>query len=406
MAGERPFSVIADGSATSPRGFRAGGVFAGIKAPGPGKLDVGMLASDVLCQVDGVFTTNRFAAAPVVLSRRTVARGVARGVVFNSGNANACTGEAGLRDAEEMARCAAEKIGARPEEVLVASTGVIGVRLPMDRVRAGIAALDLTYDGGHRAAVAMMTTDTRPKEIAVELEMGGRRVVVAGMAKGAAMIHPSMATMLAFIATDAWVAPAVAGGLLRAAVRDSFNMISVDRDTSTNDTVLLLANGLAGNEKTTRDLDVDVFEQALRYVCTALARAIVADAEGGTKVIEVRVLGATSDEDARLVARAIASSSLVKAAVHGGDPNWGRILCAAGYSGAEVDPACVALDLGPVPVVRDGVATSFSRDEAAAVFRQKEVDITLNLNLGHGRAVAWGCDLSEEYVTENSEYTT
>ncbi len=406
MGEPQTFALIPGGTVTSPKGFKAGGVFAGIKAPGPGKLDLGMIASDVTALADGVFTTNKCAAAPVLLSRQRVGRHAARGIVFNSGNANACTGERGIRDAEEMARYAAEKIDAAPEEVLVASTGVIGVPLPMDLVRAGIEALELGYEGGHTAATAMLTTDTRTKEIAVETELGGRKVVVAGVAKGAAMVHPNLATMLAFITTDAQLATGPAAQLLRAAVRDSFNMISVDRDTSTNDTVLLLANGLAGNEPLVGGHDLAIFGHVLRYVCTYLAKQIVADAEGGTKVVEVRVQGALTEEDARQAARAVVSSNLVKAAIHGNDPNWGRILCALGYSGAEIDPLAVDLDLGPVPVVRRGVATDYRHEDAAAALMGKEVYIKIDLHLGEDEAVAWGCDLSEEYVTANSEYTT
>jgi len=400
--------VLVDGSVTCPRGFRAGAVFAGIKPAGDGKLDLGMLASDQPAAVAAMFTTNTVAAAPVVLDRQRVARGgPVSAIVFNSGNANACTGEAGVRDAERMAALAAARLGVPAEQVLVASTGVIGVPLPMDLIEAGLARLDLSPQSGHAAARAIMTTDTRPKEIAVQVDLEGTLVTLGGMAKGAGMIHPNMATMLAFLTTDAAVEPDMLRSCLRDAVRDSFNLVSIDGDTSTNDSVFLLANGLAGNAPLRRGgPGAERFEAGVRAVCTELAREIARDGEGATHLIEAVVSGARSDDDARRAARAVVASSLVKAMVYGLDPNWGRLACAVGYSGAEVDPSRLTIAIGEVTVARNGVAAPFDREAARDQLRPAEVRLSIDLGLGEGRAVAWGCDLTEGYVIENSAYTS
>ncbi len=402
----REFRGLDGGSVTSVHGFSAGAVYAGIKTAGVGKLDLGVLASDRPAAVAATFTRNAFAAAPVIVSRERVGRGQARAVIANAGNANACTGEQGLADAREMAALAARYVDAPAEQVLVASTGVIGVPLPMECIREGVGKLELHADGGPEMARAIMTTDTRPKEIAVGLELGGRTVRVGGMAKGAAMIHPNMATMLAFLTTDAAIDADFLGQALRAAVADSFNMISVDGDTSTNDTLLVLANGAAGNQTVRGGADGETFTAAVTQVCSHLARAIVGDAEGMTRVFSVEVRGARSEADARLAARTVVQSSLVKAAVYGADPNWGRILCAIGYSGATVDPYAVDLYAGDVQLVRAGTPVSGSREAAAPVMERPEVSFVANLHLGDASAVAWGCDLTEAYVVENSAYTT
>lgn len=392
---------------TYPRGFRAGSVYTGIKTPGPDKRDVGVLLSDFPCSVAGVFTTNKVAAAPVVISRERVRRGTARGVVFNAGNANAATGELGLQRAIQTTEIAGAKLGVPPEELLVASTGVIGVPLPIEKVEEGISRLELRPDGGHEAAQCIMTTDTRRKEAAVRVSVGDMAFRVGAICKGAAMIHPNMATMLCFITTDAAAEPAFLDSALRRAVDLSFNMISVDGDTSTNDTVLVLANGRAGTPVfSSATPGAEALERALTEVCIRMAKAIVADAEGGTKVMEVTVEGAESEKDARAAARSIARSNLVKAAIYGNDPNWGRIACAAGYSGANLEESKLDITIAGFPVLRQGRVLPFDTEAASRALRRPEVPIQVNLNLGSHRATAWGCDLTEEYVRLNSEYTT
>jgi glutamate N-acetyltransferase/amino-acid N-acetyltransferase len=400
------FTSLADGSVTSAQGFNAAAVAAGIKASG--KPDLGIWASQVACVAAATFTQNTFPAAPVILSRdRVRARAQAQAVVFNAGNANACNGNQGLDDAREMTRLAAEQLGIDPELVLVASTGIIGVPLPMDRVRAGLPNVQPRADGGHAAALAIMTTDNRPKECAVALEVGGREVRIGAMTKGVGMIYPNMATMLAFIGTDASLDPAFAQSALKRAVDRSFNMITVDGDTSTNDSCFLLANGVSGAPTLSdTSADADRFKRALDAVCIDLARKMAADGEGATKLLQVDVTGAASEADARAAARAVVGSSLFKAAVHGEDPNWGRVFAAVGYSGAQVDPLRAALWIGAVQVARDGVATGASKDDARAQMAGDEVTLRVDLGLGEGSATAWGCDLTEAYVVENSAYST
>jgi glutamate N-acetyltransferase/amino-acid N-acetyltransferase len=401
-----PFNVVADGSVTSPLGFRAAGVAAGIKASG--RPDLGIWASDSTCIAVATFTQNTFPAAPVVLSReRLRAQPRAQAVVFNSGNANACNGERGLTDAREMTHLAAQLLSVDESLVLAASTGIIGVPLPMDVIRAGLQQVRVRPDGGHQAAQAIMTTDTRQKECAVALSVGGREVRIGGMSKGVGMIYPNMATMLAFIGTDAALEPAYAQAALKRAVDRSFNMITVDGDTSTNDSCFLLANGASGaSPLDSSSADAAAFEAALTAVCTDLARKMAADGEGANKLLQVDVTGAASDDDARRAARAVVGSSLVKAAVHGEDPNWGRIFAAVGYSGAQVDPNRAALWIGSVQVARDGVSTGAAQAEARAQMTGAEVNFRVELGLGSSSATAWGCDLTEDYVVENSAYST
>jgi glutamate N-acetyltransferase/amino-acid N-acetyltransferase len=327
-------------------------------------------------------------------------------VIANAGNANACTGEQGLADAREMAALVASKTDIDPAEVLVASTGLIGVPLPMDLVRAGAKAITLSEDGGPTFARAIITTDTRPKSAGAELEIGGKTVRIGGSAKGAGMIHPNMATLLAFVTTDAAVDPEYLQTALTRAGADSFNMITVDGDTSTNDTLVVLANGAAGNPIISGGEDGEAFTAALTYVCGELAKAIVSDGEGATKLLRVDVRGAASDEDARAAARSVVRSPLVKAAVYGSDPNWGRVLCAIGYSGATVDPLAVDLFVGGVQLVKAGAPVPGSREEAEPVMQEKEVTFVADLHVGEFGATAWGCDLTEAYVVENSAYST
>lgn len=394
------------GGVTAPRGFLAGATYCGIKKAGR---DLTVILSESPCAAAAVFTKNKVQAAPIAVNRRhlRMAGGQARAVVVNSGNANACTGELGERNAEEMARLVAERFDCQTVEVLVASTGVIGVQLPMDKVRAGVWQLSLSRDGGHVAALGIMTTDLLPKEMAIVCNVGGARVTVAGIAKGSGMIHPNMGTMLAFVTTDA----AVASGFLAEAVQRSaecsFNMITVDGDTSTNDTLAVLANGLAGNAPIEAGSpEAATFQEALDWVTTYLARQIARDGEGASKLIEVRVRGARDVADARLAARAIAGSSLTKAAVYGADPNWGRILCAAGYSGADVDQNLADVSVGEVALMRGGLILPFDHKAASAALAGPEVLIAVDLHLGEGDAAAWGCDLTEQYVKINAEYTT
>lgn len=397
--------VVAGGGVTSAKGFRAGAVASGIKKTGA--LDLALVASDRLAVAAGVFTRNRVRAAPVVVSEEHLARGIARGIIVNSGNANCCTGEQGLADAREMARLAAARLEVSPDEILVASTGVIGVHLPMDRLRSGIPRIELSPAGGPDAAKGIMTTDTFPKERAVTLEVDGRTVTVGGMAKGSGMIHPNMATMLAFVTTDAAVDPTFLRSALREACDSSFNMISVDGDTSTNDSFVVLANGAAGNPTILAGTPgATAFQEALTAVSIELAKAIARDGEGATKLIEVLVEGAATPADARVAARAVVSSSLFKAAVYGADPNWGRILCALGYSGAEVDPATADIAIGDVWLMRNGEIQSFDRQAAVAQMSGPTVFVRAHLHLGTATARAWGCDLTEKYVDINGRYTT
>ncbi|MBI4298016.1 MAG: bifunctional glutamate N-acetyltransferase/amino-acid acetyltransferase ArgJ [Chloroflexi bacterium] len=394
--------VLGKGTITTPRGFLAGAAYAGIKVAGEGKLDLGLLSSEAPCAAAGVFTTNRLQAAPVLLDRERLDRGRARAIVVNSGCANAATGAQGYRDAQEMTSWAAKKLGLAPEEVLAASTGVIGQPLPMDKIKTALKDIALSHDGGHALARAIMTTDTFPKEAALAVD----GFTIGGIAKGSGMIHPNMATLLCFLATDAAVELPFLRRALRRAVDVSFNMITIDGDTSPNDSVLLLANGLAGNRPIAGGREGRAFQEALDTVCFSLARAIARDGEGATRRIEVRVEGAASTAQARVAARTIAGSSLVKTAAYGADPNWGRILAAAGRSGAFLDSDRAELYLGEVCVFRKGVGNAFDREVARAALEGKEVYIRLNLNLGRSCATAWGCDLTPEYVAINSEYMT
>ena len=393
--------MIADGTITSPKGFLAGAAAAEIKYKG--RLDLGILYSERPCAAAGRFTRNRIKAAPVQWCQDRVSSGKAQAVIINSGCANACTGEQGVKDAKAMAGIAAKKLGVSDDAVLVASTGVIGRKLPMDRIEAGVAKIKLSATGGHDLARAIMTTDTHSKEIAVACEEYG--FTVAGIAKGAGMIHPDMATMLAFLTTDADIDKRLLDRLLGEAVDASLNMITVDGDTSTNDTALILANGAGGLVKAGTKA-AEAFEKALLKVCIYLARSIAADGEGATRLIEVTVEGAKSLADARIAARTIVSSPLVKSAVHGRDPNWGRVIAALGRSGAEFNPKKVDLYLAKMQLMAAGEPVPFDEKAASAVMGKDEVKVCVALNGGKFAATAWGCDLSAEYVSINSDYTT
>jgi glutamate N-acetyltransferase / amino-acid N-acetyltransferase len=402
---EARIEFIASGGVTSAQGFRAGATGAGIKKKDA--LDLGILFSEAPCAATALFTTNKIKAAPVVFSQHRLQSGRATAVVVNSGCANACTGEQGLRDAAEMAELAARGIGVSSEEVLVASTGVIGLPLPMGLIRAGIDRVVLSGDGGRELARAIMTTDTLPKETAVAVSIDGSKFIIGGVAKGSGMIHPNLATLLCLLTTDATVDIGFLHLALQKAVDVSFNMVSIDGDTSPNDMVLIMANGLAGNEPILQGGNqADAFQRALDQVCIYLAKRIAGDGEGASKLIEVTVGGAASMAEARLVARTVVSSSLVKAAIHGGDPNWGRIMAAVGRSGVEVIESKIDLYLGNICVVKGGRSVPFSEEKLLEVLNEREVSIGLQLNLGIATATAWGCDLSGEYVAINSQYMT
>jgi glutamate N-acetyltransferase / amino-acid N-acetyltransferase len=394
---------IPDGGVTSPKGFLAGAVKAGIKYADKRRLDLGILFSEAPCTAAAVYTTNLVKAAPVLLDMKRLKKGKIRAVVANSGYANACTGQQGMADALEMTELAARYSGISAGEVLAASTGVIGPLLPMERIRTAIPEIKLTLEGGHEFERAIMTTDTVPKEVAVK----AGDFTVGGISKGVGMLHPDMATLLCFLTTDADVEAGFLRQALRKAMDVSFNMISVDGDGSTNDTALLMANGMAEGKLITKDSKMaDIFQEALNEVCVHLARENARDGEGATRLIEVTVSGAANQKEARLAARTIVSSSLVKTAVHGCDPNWGRVIAAVGRSGAMLDQNKIELGIGGVPLVKDGAPLPFKEKEVVRHLGGKEVIITLNLHIGRAKATAWGCDLSAEYVKINAEYTT
>jgi glutamate N-acetyltransferase/amino-acid N-acetyltransferase len=397
-----------EGGVTAPQGFLAQGVAAEIKKKN--KKDVAIIYSSKPCNVAVVSTTNRVRAACVDLTREHLQDGKAQAVVVNSGNANACTGERGMADARRMAELAAQLLNIKAEDVLVASTGVIGVNMPMQRIEAGIkaAAGSLAADGGHNAALSIMTTDLQNKEIAVEINIQGIPVRIGAMAKGSGMIHPNMATMLAFITTDAAISNKCLSKVLKHSSDQSYNMISVDRDTSTNDMAVIMANGLAGNPVIDNENSNDYkqFKHALDYINISLAKMIARDGEGATHLIEVRVINAADEHTARFIARSITGSNLVKAAVFGKDANWGRILCAAGYSGAEFDVNKTDIYLGQEKMAENGMGLIFDEQKAREELEKETVVITVDLKSGDHQATAWGCDLTYEYVSINADYRT
>ncbi|HKC18024.1 MAG TPA: bifunctional glutamate N-acetyltransferase/amino-acid acetyltransferase ArgJ [Candidatus Dormibacteraeota bacterium] len=402
---------------TFARGFRAGTAACGIKAftagasaiPRDQRDDLCVVHSAYPCDAGGVFTTNKVKSASVVIDQLHLQRNRVQALTINSGNANACTGAQGFRDALLMAKLSADRLDLDPDQVLVSSTGVIGRYLPMEAVKSGIgeACGNLSAEAGDAAARAIMTTDTVPKIARAEVALGGATVRVGGMCKGSGMIHPNMATMLAYVTTDAAVEPGLIGTIVRSIADRSFNQVTVDGDSSTNDSFLILANGAAGNEPLRTGTDeADLLRGAIEQVARELARSIARDGEGATKLITVRVVDAASDADARLAARTVASSSLVKTAVHGGDPNWGRIVCALGYSGAELALDRLHLTIGGLVVFERGAGVDVDLAAVRQAFEQTEIEIVATLGLGDGSAEAWGCDLSEEYVRINADYTT
>ena len=396
------------GTVTTPKGFSAGATYAGLKTYAEDKLDLGLLLSERPSEIAGMFTTSSVKSPSLRLTQqRVAAAGKARALVVNSGIANACVGEQGFADAQEATAQTAKRLDLEPEEVLIGSTGIIGVELPMALIRAGIAKIDLSEDGGHELARAILTTDTHPKEAAVAFEHGGKTVTIGGIAKGAGMIHPNMATMLCFLTTDAEVERAFLQKSLKQAVDSSLNMLSVDGDSSTNDTVLIYSNGCADTGVIAEgSAAATTFQTALNQLCVHLTKELARDGEGATKLIEVTIEKATTAAAARAAARTVVSSSLVKSAVHGADPNWGRILAALGRSGAEVDESKIALYVNDVCIMDDGRPVPFHKDGVVALMQGDEVSFRILLNTGQSSATAWGCNLSEEYVTFNSAYTT
>lgn len=392
-----------------PEGFRAAGVRCGIKKPE--KKELALVVSDKPCAGAGFYTRNRFAAPPIEICRRHLADFSPRAVVINSGCANACTGDRGFSDALESARAVAMSVGCRSEEVLVASTGVIGQFLPMDKIEKGIvdATKQLSKDAPswNDAAEAIMTTDTFPKTASLRVEIQGKPVTILGMAKGSGMIHPDLATMLGFIFSDAAIEPEALRMAGESAVTNSFNRVTVDGDTSTNDTVLFLANGMAENRRIEADgTDYDVFLEALTEVCKTLARMIAKDGEGATRLIEVRVSGAKSNEDAKKTAEAVATSNLVKTAIFGRDANWGRIVCAVGYSGADFEPDKITVKVGSELIFSGGAPRITSEERLNKILEKDEVDINIDLAAGEASTVMWTCDLTYDYVKINAEYRT
>lgn len=400
-------NLVIAGGVTAPQGFSACGIAAGIKKNG--QPDLALIRSAVPATAAGVYTTNLVQAAPLQLNKEHLQDGQAQAIVINSGNANACTGEHGMVAALAMAGTTAQCLGVAKEDVIVASTGVIGVTMPVDTVVEGIraAAQHISPEGGNEAAKAIMTTDTVLKEVAVQFKLGERNVTMGAMAKGSGMIHPNMATMLGFVTTDAKISSGLLQKALSQVVAQTFNMISVDGDTSTNDMVVLLANGLAGNEEIVEGTpEWQRFVEALTEVCTYLAKTIARDGEGATKLVEIRVLNAPTLEDARKAAMSINTSNLVKTAIFGEDANWGRILAAVGYSGANFDPEQVDIFLGQEQMAKDGVGLAFDEDKARAILQQELILITVDLQVGSAQAVAWGCDFSYDYVKINAAYRT
>ena len=403
---------IITGGVTAAKGFQAASTAAGIKYQG--RTDMAMVYSEKTCVAAGTFTTNIVKAAPVKWDQDIVYNHPsAQVIICNSGIANACTGEEGFGYCRETAKAAAETMNVDADSVLVASTGVIGMQLPIEKLAAGVRAmapkLQGTLEAGNEAAKAIMTTDTKEKEVAVEIEIGGKTVTIGGMCKGSGMIHPNMCTMLGFVTTDACISKKLLQEALSQDVKDTYNMVSVDGDTSTNDTVLLLANGMAGNpEITEKNEDYQKFCEALNYINTTLAKKIAGDGEGATALFEVKIIGAESKEQAVTLSKSVVTSSLTKAAIYGHDANWGRILCAMGYSGAQFDPEKVDLyfesNAGKIQIIENGVAVDYSEEEATKILSEDAVTAIADIKMGDCAATAWGCDLTYDYIKINADY--
>lgn len=400
-----------EGGVTSPKGFKAAGVFAGIRKK---KKDMAMIFSEVPCIAAGTFTTNIVKAAPVKWDMEMVKKSpFVQAVVVNSGVANTCTGAIGMGYCKDMAVTAGLNLGIPTEAVLVASTGLIGKQIPIDKIKTGIEnlvpILGSSKEDGIMAAEAILTTDTRKKELAVEIELSGKKVIIGGMCKGSGMIHPNMCTMLSFITTDAAISKELLQEALSTDVKETYNMISVDGDTSTNDTVLLLANGLAGNHKITeKNEDYEKFAEALNFVNTYFAKRIAEDGEGATSLFEVKVINALTKEQAMKLSKSIVSSNLTKAAIFGHDLNWGRILCAMGYSGAEFEPDDVDLYFessgGKIKLIENGIELIYSKEAAEEILSKPEITVIADIKMGNQSSTAWGCDLTYDYVRINAAY--
>ncbi|OTN75358.1 glutamate N-acetyltransferase/amino-acid acetyltransferase [Enterococcus sp. 8G7_MSG3316] len=394
--------VIA-GTIASPKGFYADGIHCGLKKT---KVDLGWIVSEVPANAAAVFTTNQVQAAPIQVTKEKMASGQLQGVIVNAGNANACTGAQGYTDAQQMAIAAADHLGVAADQMAVASTGIIGRPLPMEKVTAGIAQLQKTGDP-QAFQKAILTTDLTEKQIVIQTQIGGKTVTMAGCAKGSGMIHPNMATMLAFVTTDAAIATDLLQQLLRELTEVTFNQITVDGDTSTNDMVLVLANGLAGQPEIQKDTaDYHAFKEMFQAVLTALAKEIAQDGEGATKLIEAKTTGAVSDEAARMISKTIVGSPLVKTALFGKDPNWGRILCAVGYSGQPIDPNALSISLAGILVFEAGKPVFFDEECMQEKLEGSAIEILVAMAQGTGQGMAWGCDLTYDYVKINALYHT
>lgn len=400
--------IIENGSITSPKGFKAAGISAGIKKSG--KKDIGIILSEVEAAAAGVFTLNKMCAAPITVCKEVALKPQARAIVVNSGCANACTGELGLENAWKMLNYSTEVLGLNEKEAYICSTGIIGETLPMDKIKSGIleASKELKKENADDFANAILTTDTFMKKVAYEFELDGKTVTIAGVAKGSGMIEPNMATMLTFITTDLSISPYLLKRTLKKVADNSFNMVVVDGDTSTNDSMIVLANGLAGNKVIISETEENykVFYEAFLKVAQDLAKMIAKDGEGATKFLEINVVGALTKKDAKLAAKAIAKSPLVKTAFFGEDPNWGRVVCAAGYSGAELNPKKISLHIGNLQLVFNGLNLDFDKGEAKAIMQNDEIELTIDLGVGAASATVWSCDFSYDYVKINGEYHT
>ena len=392
---------------TFPKGFKAAGVKAGIKKSG--NLDVAVIYTEKEAAIAGTFTQNAVAAAPVFASKAVVKTGSAHAIAANAGCANACTGEQGMKDAQEMQAVTAEALGCDPLDVIVASTGVIGVNLPMDKMKKGLrqAVAELDENGSEKAGNAIVTTDTYSKACSLSITLGGKEVRLGAIAKGSGMIQPNMATMLCFITTDAAIDSTLLQKALSEIVEVSFNMISIDGDMSTNDMCIVLANGAAGNAKITAEgEDYETFKEALQSICQGLAKRIAADGEGATKFLTVNVKGTKSFADAKTIAMSVAKSPLVKTAFFGEDPNWGRVICAVGYAGVPMDPQKTIVKFGGIPVYANGVGAPFDEEELRSVMSAHDIIIDIDMGEGEEEATVWTCDFSYEYVKINGEYHT
>ena len=402
------------GGVTAPQGFLASGIHVGIKKSSPvDKKDLALIYSETPCSAAACYTRNKVFGQPIVVTREHLADGKAQAVIVNSGNANTCNGEVGVEAARRMASLVAEHLPVKAQDVIVASTGVIGVQLDVSPIEAGMEALvaGLSKSGSIDAREAILTTDTMKKELAIQFDLGGKAVTIGAMAKGSGMIHPNMATMLCFITTDCAITSGLLQAALSASVKKSFNRVSVDGDTSTNDMVSILANGMAGNAMIVAEgADYRAFAEALDFLTISLAKMIARDGEGATKLIECIVSGARDEAEAEALAKGVITSSLVKTAIFGSDANWGRVLCALGYTPSSFDPNKVQLAFesprGYIEVCKDGAGVAFSEEKAKLILGAQEITILVELGEGNGQATAWGCDLSYEYVRINGDYRT